>query len=185
MKTSNFLLSAAFCLLGLNACSESSPAKKNPTIEFREAAYFHRWSGGNQHEFTPDGQEDLEKWTDMVTVIYYPEIKDGEGLARVANVILDTYKQNKAAVIKTDSVPRTEKTEAEHLIVVLFTQPDFMEVAFCRVLIREGAAVSVVYSHRAYGKDVSDEMNKWLNANGPATEKAVMGLAAIPRADEL
>ena len=35
---------------------------------FGGVGYFHRWSDNDQHEFTPTGQDDLQKWTDMITI---------------------------------------------------------------------------------------------------------------------
>src|SRR5215210_1483985 len=61
---------------------------------FREVDYFHRWSQVDQHEFTPEGQEDLEKWADMITVNAYPHVHDGDSLAAAANAVLENYKSS-------------------------------------------------------------------------------------------
>jgi hypothetical protein len=37
----------------------AGPAK--PAFAFGGVGYLHRWSMNHQHEFTPEGQEDLEK----------------------------------------------------------------------------------------------------------------------------
>ena len=50
----------AVALAGVSAAfwsGATEPAEAD--FVFREADYFHRWSQGNQHEFTPEGQEDL------------------------------------------------------------------------------------------------------------------------------
>lgn len=60
----------------------AAPAEK-PTFVFREVGYFHRWSKNDQHEFTPEKQEDLEKWADMITINGYPQVRSA--LRRVAN----------------------------------------------------------------------------------------------------
>lgn len=62
---------------------------------FMGVGYFHRWSKDEQHEFTPQKQEDLNKWTDMITVNGYPNVADGEGLAATANAVLENYKMPK------------------------------------------------------------------------------------------
>jgi len=49
--------------VGLIAAADSKAA-----FVFEHVDYFHRWSSATQHEFTPAEQEDLEHWTDMVTV---------------------------------------------------------------------------------------------------------------------
>jgi hypothetical protein len=83
-------------------------------------------------------------------------------------------------VVKTDSVPRTADRPAEHLIVVIFGRPEFIEVAFARFRMHEGVGSAAIYSHRIYGKKVGDEMSAWLQKNGPATENNLMKWDAMP-----
>ncbi|MFL6590037.1 MAG: hypothetical protein ACJ8M4_07685 [Chthoniobacterales bacterium] len=142
--------------------------------------YFHRWSQNDQHEFTPEGQDDLEKWTDMVTINIYQDAHDGDGLAAKANAVLANYKNAQAKILKTDSRPRTADRPAEHLIVAVFGRPDFVEVAFARLELSEDVGCSVVYSHRIYGENSGEEMRAWLKENGPDVEKGLMEWAGSP-----
>jgi hypothetical protein len=157
----------------------ADPAEKR-AFQFSNVGYFHRWSQNDQHEFTPEKQEDLNKWADMMTVNGYPDTDDGDSLAEKANAVLENYKNHQARVLKTSSVPRTADHPAEHLIAVVFTRPDFIEVAFARFKLVEGKGFSFVYSHRIYGKAIGDEMSAWLSANGPEMEKALMEWKPIP-----
>jgi hypothetical protein len=61
--------------------SHATTADK-PAFMFGGVGYFHRWSQNDQHEFTPTGQDDLEKWSDMITINVYPTAHDGDALAR-------------------------------------------------------------------------------------------------------
>jgi hypothetical protein len=191
-KVSQMTLQIAFACLAVffahNAVSGFLPQgadKKEKPEAFSLAGvkYFHRFTKDDQHEYTPDGQENLNAWTDMVTIHSYRKAKDGEALAATANAVLENYKANKALVVKTDSVPRSKDKPAEHLIVVIFARPEFIEVAFARFRMHEGIGTAVIYSHRVYGKKVGDEMSVWLEKNGPATEKNLMkwdAMASIP-----
>ena len=143
-------------------------------------AYFHRFTAGDQHEYTPAGQEDLDAWTDMVTVNVYPKVRDGEGLAATANAVLETYKANNAVVLKTDSVPRTSTRPAEHLIVAVFPRPEFIEVAFARFRLHNGVGRAAIHSHRVYGKQAGNAMQAWLEKNGRTTELNLMSWDAMP-----
>lgn len=155
------------------------PAKEPFT--FIGVQYIHRFTKDSLHEYTPKAQTDLNKFTDMVTINDYPTVKTGEDLASTANKILGAYQDQKAVVVRTNSVPRTAKKEAEHLIVVLFGRPEFVEAAFARVLMNNGKGMSLVYSHRIYGKKAGDDMSKWIASNGDKIEKALMGLSPIPK----
>ncbi|MCP9834846.1 hypothetical protein [Cyanobium sp. Aljojuca 7A6] len=152
-------------------------------LKFADQTYLLRWSSKHQHEFTPSGQDDLSRWTDMITINTYPDVRDGDGLADVANRVLGTYKQNNAVVVRTSSVPRTPARPArpaEHLIVVLFPVRDSIEAVFARLRLTDGRGTAVIYSHRLYGQKAGDAMAAWLKANGPAVERRLMDLQEIP-----
>lgn len=157
------------------------PQAKPPDVQFAGVAYFHRYSKDNLHEYTPRGQQDLNKWTDMLTINDYPQAKDGEALAGVANNVLAAYKGAGGEILKTSSVPRTATSPAEHLIVVLFVRQDFVEVAFARFMLRDGVGMSLVSSHRAYGKSAKKTLGDWLKAWGEKREKALMAHKDLPK----
>ena len=150
----------------------AAPAKS--AFVFGGVGYLHRWSMNHQHEFTPEGQEDLEKWSDMITINVYPDAHDGEALATKANAVLVNYKSHKGIVLKTNSMPRTPDRPAEHFVAVVFGRPNFIEVAFARFKLVDGLGCSIVYSHRIYGEKIGDQMSAWLKNNGPEKEKALM-----------
>lgn len=154
---------------------------KPADFSFAEVKYFHRFTQNDQHEYTPDGQTNLKAWTDMVTINLYRQARDGEALADTANAVLENYKASKALVVKTDSVPRTRDKPAEHLIVVIFARPEFIEVAFARFRMHDGVGSALIYSHRIYGKKIGNEMSAWLEKNGAATEKSLMKWDAMPK----
>ncbi|HYE76103.1 MAG TPA: hypothetical protein VEF04_22350 [Blastocatellia bacterium] len=72
--------------------------KQAAAFSFSNVSYFHRFTNQDQHEFTPAGQEDLNAWTDMITINLYRKVRDGEGLAATANAELENYKAHKALV---------------------------------------------------------------------------------------
>jgi hypothetical protein len=51
--------------------THAAAAAAKAAFVFGGAGYLHRWSMNDQHEFTPKGQEDLEKWSDMITINIY------------------------------------------------------------------------------------------------------------------
>ena len=158
----------------------SATRDKPAAFSFDGVKYFHRFTGAEQHEYTPAGQADLTRWTDMMTINYYRQAKDSEALAATANAVLENYEAHAGRVLKTDSLPRRGTQPAEHLLVVLFARPNFIEVAFARFRMRDGVGVSLVYSHRMYGAKVGDAMSAWLETNGRATEQKLMQWETLP-----
>ena len=175
--------SLAVCLT-LIACCDPLFAEE-PAFAFNNVQYFHRWSEKNQHEFTPAKQEDLKKWSEMMTVNLYPDVHDGDQLASIANAVLENYKNHKAMVLRTNSIPRTPERPAEHFIAVAFPQHEFIEMAFARFKLVDGIGCSCVFSHRIYGEKVGDQASAWLKANAPATEKALMAWTSMPAPSSL
>ncbi|HKY03771.1 MAG TPA: hypothetical protein VJQ56_02720 [Blastocatellia bacterium] len=157
------------------AAQKDAASKSKMTVSFNQTEYLHRWSQNNQHEFTPPGQEDLSKWTDMLTINFYQQVTDGEGLASVANQVLENYRSQKGIVLRTMSVPRTAEKPAEHLIAVVFGRPTFLEAVQARFKLIDGRGVAIIYSHRIYGREVGPQMSAWLKDNGPSIEKVLMG----------
>jgi hypothetical protein len=115
-----FISLAAACGALYAEETRAIPPPTKPAFVFRDVGYFHRWSQNDQHEFTPEGQQDLNKWSDMITANAYPDVDDGERLTEKANAVLENYKSHQARVLKTSSVPRTADRPAEHLIAVVF-----------------------------------------------------------------
>ena len=166
--------SMAFFVAGTAATALTFAGDQKPAFSFRQVEYFHRWSGENQHEFTPAKQEDLEHWTDMMTINPYPGVDEGEKMAGTANAVLGNYRRASGKILKTSSVPASDEHPAEHFIAVLFSRPDFQEAAFARFKLVAGKGYSFVYSHRIYGDKAADEMNAWLKTNGEKTEDLLL-----------
>ena len=181
MKTPIVLTCLFILFANVGAVLPQGAGQKAEAFLFSNVKYFHRFTKDDQHEFTPDGQADLQAWTDMVTIHLYRKAKDGTALAATANAVLENYKANQAVVVNTASVPRTKAKPAEHLIVVSFSRPAFIEVAFARFRMHGGVGSAVIYSHRIYGKKAGNEMSAWLAKHGPTTEKNLMQWDAMPK----
>jgi hypothetical protein len=130
----------------------------------------------NQHEFTPEGQEDLQKWSDMITMNVYPDAHDGDALAAKANAVLENYKNHHGMVLRTNSLPRAPDRPAEHFTAVVFGRQNFIEAAFARFKLVDGIGCSIVYSHRIYGEKVGDQMSAWIDHNAAKIEKDADGV---------
>ena len=163
-----------FLVVASGAALTAAEDQSSPAFSFQDVKYFHRWSQNEQHEFTPAKQEDLDHWTDMITINAYPGVDDGNKLAGAANAVLGNYRSHQAKVLKTSSVSETDQKPAEHFIAVLFTRPDFSEAAFARFKLVGGEGHSFVYSHRFYGNKAADEMSDWLKDTGEKTENALL-----------
>lgn len=157
----------------------------SPVIRLGTNDYIYRWSKADMHEFTPKGQEDLSSWKDMLTILVLPEGSDRETLARVANNLLSQYQRN-GKIIRTNSVPRTASSEAEHLLIAVLRTPELLEAVFARMkMTDEGKGILILWAHRIYGKDSLNKMETWLKKNISKRETTLMTLKNIPTLDSI
>ena len=159
--------------------TDNFPQKKVETLRFGDTVYLHRWSKNGQNEFTPEGDKDLARWRDMVTINVHAAVRNADQLAVLANSILSRY-EGHGRIVRTDSKPRTPQRPAEHLIVAILGNEAFLEAAFARVVLLEGVGVVAVYSHRIYGKEAAGSLGEWLKTNGESIEKMLMTWDQIP-----
>ena len=55
---------------------------------------------------------------------------------------MENYKSHARRVLRTNSVPRTPNRPAEYFVAVVLGRPDFLEAAFARFKLVDGAAYS-------------------------------------------
>lgn len=153
-------------------------------IHFRGTEFVHRWSKNEQNEFTPRNDADLKKWQDMLTLNTHATVANGDQLAALANKVLTNYQQ-RGKILRTDSKARRAQQPAEHLVVAVLGNPNFLEVAFARCKLVNGIGMVAVYSHRIYGEAAGPAMSEWLKAHGTAVEQALMDWGPLPSAASL
>ena len=147
--------------------SAQSPLK----LAFNGADFQHRWSKNGQHEFTPEGQEDLTRWQDMITLIVKDEVHSAEQLAGLANGLLARF-ESSGKILATDSRPMTADEPAEHLIVAMLPGDAFVEVVFARAVLVEGTGMFYLYARRIYGPDLAEDGSTWINTEGSGIAQA-------------
>lgn len=148
-------------------------------LELDGLDYEHRWSQAGQNEFTPAGQEDLQRWQDMLTLVVRDGMADGEALAGWGNRLLERYQQA-GVIVRTDTRPATSTRPAEHLVVALLDGGTLVEAVFARLVLHDGAGMVVVRSRRAYGDSAAEEVGAWLGDNGAQVEQALMAWPLPP-----
>lgn len=176
-----FLKSATIALFCMATMAHSADPMR---LTFGDREYIHRWSEDGQHEFTPPAEPDLKKWQHMITVNVHDKVRNGEQLAQLANSVVGNY-QRAGKILRTDSKPRTTKSEAEHLIVAILAAPGVMEAVFARVRLVDGVGIVAVYSQREYGDKAAAVVGEWIQKNGAAVEKTLMSWEGMPGAAKL
>ncbi len=156
-------------------------------LEFNGAFYLHRWSKGNQHEFTPAGQEDLQRWQDMITFVDRPDARDEASLRALAQALLETYKKA-GGIINSASTTPTPERPAEYLIVAMLRGEGVLETVFARIGLVQGSGVITLYARRHYGADPEAQqaqLGPWIKANAETVETQLMAFDQTPSAAQM
>ncbi len=120
-------------------------------LRFDNVRFLHRWSKDGQHEFTPEGEENLARWNSMFTINRHATVKTGDQLADIANRTAENYKRH-GRIIRTASRQAGPNFDVEYLAVAMFVTPEFIEVAFTRFLLANGAGFALTYSKRIHDR---------------------------------
>lgn len=114
-------------------------AEESAAFTFQNVKYFYRWSQGDQRMFTPKGQTDAGKWSDMIIIGRYPAVRDGATLFKAAGMILANFKKTGAFVLGSRSTPGKNGQAVEYFLGVIQGQRGVaMEADFSRVKLSEG-----------------------------------------------
>jgi hypothetical protein len=169
-------LAGALVFIAPVATAQSARRADAAKLTFNGVDYVYRWGKAGQFEFLPPHDSDLAKWQDMVTINLHESATTGEHVAELANKVVANY-QRAGKVMRTDSKPGTPNRPAEHLIVAVFGNPDFLEAAFAR-MVRSTASVSWWLSTRTGSTAGRPAMTDWLKANGPRDRGRADGLGS-------
>lgn len=149
---------------------------------YRLASHNHKASA--MWEFTT-GKETVDNWTTLLTILDRPEAKNRTDLDRLAQGILDNYKQKGGKVLMAKTM--SANGVPFNYIMVAFPQPaqKRFEINFVKIAMAQTNAVIAVYGVRV--EDPTNDASKakaFLSANSEAIGKA-LETAALPATSAL
>ena len=98
-------------------------------------------------------------------------------MAEVANRVVSNY-ERAGKILRTDSKPRTDKAEAEHLLVAILINPQFLEAAFAHAPARRRGAGGRLLK-RVPGAKAGNEMSAW-HEERPVHRRHADGVDGLP-----
>ena len=150
--------------IGLAAAARALPPPATPQITFRGAEYVLRSSQGNEYEFTPQGQEDLHTFTDMLELNLYPAAHDQEALATITSRVRAIAEGAKATILPTTSASASGQP-GEHFFAAVLPTPHGADFNAARFVLVEQQGVGVFYTHRFYGDSAAGATSEWATKN--------------------
>lgn len=162
--------------LALLLASPIASAAPPPGFQVGDTAYLLRWTGdGGLAEYTPEGQDDLNRYSEMISLAPTPAELAPAGMAGYARAMADFVREGRNGdVLSQDCVPEAADHAAECTMLVAYAGREATELAFTRlVAVGSTNVAALVLSHREYG-DASPALAKaWLAS--PAGRRTVAG----------
>lgn len=165
----------------------SSTSDGGDRVIFSNTKYFLRTSKDGQYVFTPRGQEDPKRWTDLITLNFYPEITEGKSLAAKAVAWWEYFRSRRIFLYGLNYVPRIDQMNAaDDALYTLFSlraKPynDYDEFTFTALRMVGGIGTASSYSHREY-RTTPMSMERcfaWGQKNEPVIGEAWFGWDGI------
>jgi hypothetical protein len=172
-------------LLGVGLLPPAMARGDGPSLAFKfnGQVYEHRWSQGGQNEFTPQGQDDLDHWQDMMTINVFEDVRDTKALSAIAGNTLENY-QGMGKIIRSAKVGAVDGS-TEFLVVAVLSSGTTQEANFARFTLTRGMGLAIISQHRAEGAESESEMSAWLLKHGQANEDKLMAWDGMPTAKAL
>jgi hypothetical protein len=143
------------------------------SVVFAGIKYYLRTHQKDRYTFTPAGQENLERWTDMITLAYDPKVTEGKQLAEQAVAWWQFNRDARARFWHINYVPRLDQMPARanalYLTATILARPDhdYDEFAYTTIRLVGGIAATARYSHREYrtGPSSDERSGTWMKEN--------------------
>lgn len=157
------------------------------SLTFRDKEFIHRYSKGSLHEFTPEGQEDLSKWNDMLSIVHIGEAKNEEELKKLSDGLFKFYKQSGGKLFGMRVQDKTKDSPSEYLGGIIFAKENMTEYVKTKVVLRDGKVYALVYSHRFYLQIAKSQeaIKQWLTDNEEKNIYAMWDWKKFPSEAEL
>jgi hypothetical protein len=159
---------------GLAAAMPDLQSPPTARVTFRGTEYLLRSSHGNGYDFTPQGQEDLSTFTDMLDLNLYPAAHDQEALATITSRVQAIAQGAKATILRTTSVAASGQQPGEHFLAAVMPTPHGVDFDAIRFVLVDQQAVGVFYTHRSYGESAAATTNEWVKKNATEVEQQLL-----------
>ncbi|MEK7628673.1 MAG: hypothetical protein AAB421_04645 [Patescibacteria group bacterium] len=142
-----------------------------PSVVFRDVTYFHRYHVSGLFEFTPAGEENLETWKHMISIIENLQATTPATADAFALSVRDKYVSTGGTIVVDNLTPASGNTPARRTMVAAFpimTKDSgvYWEVIFTTISLTGGRAVAVVYSERIRSSRGAEDLNEFFGAYG-------------------
>lgn len=157
----------------LLACLPAAAAASPPPLEFAGTTWYARWWDGGLVEYTPDGQTDLERYSEMLSLLPTPAGLQAAHLDAYTREMAITHERRGGRVLSRECQPAAPSHLAECTLLIGFGDASHVELAVVRHIALRAGIAGFSLSHREYGDGAEDRAKTWIAS--PAGQRLVGG----------
>lgn len=157
------------------ALDRGATARGKP-VTLAGVTYLPRWNSATQFEYTPTGQEDLKRWSEMITFVDVPGLTSSGRLIQYRDALRANSSKD-GAVLGEQCVP-SDEAPRECWLSTALKGDGFVETTISRITTVNGAGLVAIFAHREYGPQAADKATAWLRS--PAARKTNAAWLAWP-----
>jgi hypothetical protein len=139
-------------------------------VTFRGTEYLLRSSQGNTYDFTPQGQEDLSAFTDMLELNLYSAAHDQEALTTITGRVRAIAQGAKATILPTTS----GQQPGDHFFAAVLPTPHGVDFDAIHFVLVDNQGYGVFYTHRSYGESAAGKTSEWVTKNAAEVEQQLL-----------
>jgi hypothetical protein len=143
-------------------------------VMFRGTEYLLRPFDGKTYDFTPQGQEDLSAFTDMLSLKLYPTAHDQQALATITSRTQAVAQGANATVLPTISGSASGQQPGAHFLAVVLPTPHGVDFDAIRFVLVDQQVVGVFYTHRSQGQSAAGTTSAWVAKNAADVERQLL-----------
>ncbi|HEY4560337.1 MAG TPA: hypothetical protein VIG54_06325 [Lysobacter sp.] len=154
------LAALAFSLAATNAVAAP------PTLAVGNMTYVHRYSDGGLHEYTPEGQDDLDRFADMLTLLPTPEDLRAADLESYSIHMAAVHTRRGGEVLSRECEAATPVHVADCTLLIRFAKAGHVELAVDKQMATKRGLVAMALAHREYGEGAAGRAVAWTQGEG-------------------
>lgn len=152
------------CLALLILLVASFRAIAAPTLQFGDTTWHARSSQGGAVEYTPEGQEDLERFGEMLTFHPVPADLRPEDLEAFTRDTVERHERRGAQIFSSECEPATRVHVADCTIMLAFPRAEHVEIGVTKHLAIRAGLVAISMVHREYGDGAAERTKAWIKS---------------------
>lgn len=168
-------------------CPDVLAGTSMPTLNFNGQDYVLREAkDGTVFNFTPRDQPDVQKRTDLFSVVTYRDVQNYEQLVAQKNRVVATYDHPGAKVFTAKDAEPSADFRGESYLVAGQCADGYCDANVARFVLSGGMGFALIYTRSFYdtrsddaAHDAPHALGEWINSQGTQVTTSLLDLTIV------